>query len=182
MLPALIGAHHRCMTATQPESFQIPIEAAEVYEQAFVPAFFAQWASLLCDAAGVAVGQGVLDVACGTGIVARTAADRVGPRGAVVGVDLNEAMLTVARRVRSDIDYRHASASALPFDDDAFDTVVSQMALMFFPDRLGSVREMARVARRSGTVALLVPGALEHQAAFAPFVDLAVRHAGREAR
>src|SRR5262245_11477568 len=53
---------------------------------------------------------------------------------------------------------------------------------MFCPDRLGSVREMARVARRSGTVALLVPGALEHQAAFAPFVDLAVRHAGDEAR
>src|SRR5262245_12382791 len=147
MLPAAVRAHHRPMTTTQPpESFQIPIEAAEVYEQAFVPAFFAQWASLLCDAAAVAAGQRVLDVACGTGIVARTAADRVSPGGAVVGVDLNEAMLTVARRVRSDIDYRRADAAALPFEDQAFDTVVSQMALMFFPDRLGSVREMARVA------------------------------------
>jgi ubiquinone/menaquinone biosynthesis C-methylase UbiE len=171
------------MTTTQPpESFQIPIEAAEAYEQAFVPAFFAQWASLLCDAAAVSGGQRVLDVACGTGIVARTAADRVGPTGAVVGVDLNEAMLTVARRVRSDIDYRQADASALPFEDGAFDTVVSQMALMFFPERLRSVQEMARVARHDGTVALLVPGALEHQAAFAPFVDLAVGHAGQEAR
>ena len=87
------------------ESFQIPIEAAEFYESAFVPAFFAQWAPLLCDAAGVAPGQRVLDVACGTGIVARTAADRSAPSGSVVGVDLNEAMLTVARRVCPDIEF-----------------------------------------------------------------------------
>ncbi|MGH9156281.1 MAG: hypothetical protein ACRD1K_10705 [Acidimicrobiales bacterium] len=63
------------------EPFQIPVEAAEFYESAFVPAFFAQWAPVLCDVAGVAPGQRVLDVACGTGIVARTAADLVAPDG-----------------------------------------------------------------------------------------------------
>ena len=61
-----------------------------------MPAFFAQWAPILCEAAGVAPGRTVLDVACGTGIVARTAADLIGSGGTVVGVDLNEAMLTVA--------------------------------------------------------------------------------------
>ena len=81
------------------ETFQLTAEAAEVYEAAFVPAFFAQWAPRLLDAAGVGNGHCVLDVACGTGIVARGAADRVGPSGEVVGLDLSDAMLAVARRV-----------------------------------------------------------------------------------
>jgi len=122
------------MTNTQPaEAFQIPIEAAEAYEATFVPAFFAQWAPILCDAAGVGAGHTVLDVACGTGIVARVAAERAGA-ARVTGVDRNEAMLTVARRVRTDIDWRHGDAAALPLPGRSFDAVLCQMALMFFPD------------------------------------------------
>ena len=124
----------------------------------------------------------MLDVACGTGIVARTVADLVAPSGTVVGVDLNDTMLTVARRVRPDIDYRHGDVEALPFPDGSFDTVLCQMALMFFPDRRHALGEMARVASPAGTVAVLVPGALAAQAAFAPFVDMAVQHSGSEAR
>jgi ubiquinone/menaquinone biosynthesis C-methylase UbiE len=170
------------MTTTGPaESFQIPIEAAEAYEAAFVPAFFAQWAPLLCDASGLTAGQQVLDVACGTGIVARTAAGRVGPAN-VMGVDLNEAMLAVARRVAPDLEFRQADSSALPFDEASFDIVLSQMALMFFADRAASLREMARVTVDSGTVAVLVPGALEHQVSFSRFVEMASSHAGSEAR
>lgn len=170
------------MTSTKPpESFQIPIEAAEAYEAAFVPAFFAQWAPILSDAAGVTAGQRILDVACGTGIVARTAADRVGAAN-VVGVDLNEAMLTVARRVHADIDWRQGDAVALPFDAGSFDTVLCQMALMFFPDRIKALQEMARVAAPGGTVAILVPSSLDAQPAYGPFVDMAARHAGSEAR
>jgi SAM-dependent methyltransferase len=123
----------------------------------------------------------VLDVACGTGIVARTAADRVGAGGTVVGVDLNDAMLTVARRVRPDVDYRSGDAGALPVEDGAFDAVRISMALMFFPDRPRALREMARAARPGGTVAVAVPGALDAQAAFAPFVRMAADHAGPEA-
>jgi ubiquinone/menaquinone biosynthesis C-methylase UbiE len=168
-------------TTDASESFQIPIEAAEFYESAFVPAFFAQWAPLLCDAAGVAPGQRVLDVACGTGIVARTAAGRVGPAGQVVGVDLNEAMLTVARRAGPDLEFRQGDATALPFPDGTFDVSVCQMALMFFPDQARALTEMARVVTASGTVAVIVPSALEDQAAFQPFVAMAARHAGPEA-
>ena len=164
------------------ETFQLPIEAAEAYEAAFVPAFFAQWAPMICDLARVAPGQSVLDVACGTGIVTRTAADRVGPEGEVVGLDLNEAMLTVARRVRSDLTWRQGDAAALPFPDGSFDAVLCQMALMFFPDRPAALQEMARVAVPGGFVALAVPGRLEAQAAFAPLFDLVVRYAGEEAR
>ncbi|MFF2028243.1 class I SAM-dependent methyltransferase, partial [Streptomyces sp. NPDC058171] len=155
------------------ESFQIPLEAAEFYESAFVPAFFAQWAPILCDAAGVAPGQRVLDVGCGTGIVARTAADLVVPDGTIVGVDLNEAMLTVARRVvRPDIEFRQGNADALPLPDQSFDTVLCQMSLMFFPDRPQALLEMARVVTPGGRVAVAVPGALDAQPAFAPFVDM----------
>lgn len=171
------------MTTTEPsESFQIPLDIAEAYEAAFVPAFFAQWAPILCDAAGVAPGLRVLDVACGTGVATRTAADRAAPGGRAVGVDLNEAMLTVARRVRPDIEFRRADAAELPFDDAAFEAVLCQMALMFFPDRSAALREMARVAVPDGKVAVLVPGALAHQQSFSRFVDVAARHAGAEAR
>lgn len=163
------------------ESFEIPVETAEMYEAAFVPAFFAQWAPILCAAAGVAPGARVLDVACGTGIVTRTAADLVDPGGTAVGVDLNAAMLTVARRVRPDVDYRPGDAAALPFPDRSFDVVVSQMALMFLPDRARALAEMARVAVDGGTVAVLVPGALDAQPAFLPFVEAAARHAGDDA-
>ena len=83
------------------ETFAVPLAVAEEYERSFVPAFFAQWAPLVCDAAGLGVGDHVLDVACGTGVVARTAAERVGPAGRVTGVDLNPAMLEVARRVQA---------------------------------------------------------------------------------
>ncbi len=178
------GTHHGAMTTTAepPESFQVSLDIAEFYEAAFVPAFFAQWAPLLCDAAGVGAGQRVLDVACGTGIVTRVAADRVGPAGTAAGVDRNEAMLTVARRVRPDLEFRAGDAAALPFPDRSFDAVVSQMALMFFADRAGAVGEMARVTAPGGTVAVLVPGALAHQAAFSRFVEVAGRHAGPEAR
>jgi len=172
----------KAMTTTEPpESFDIPIEAAEAYEAALVPAFFAQWAPILCDTACVNAGQQILDAACGTGIVARTAAERAGAAH-VVGVDLNQAMLTVARRVRGDIDWRQGDVAALPLADSSFDAVLCQMALMFFPDRITALREMARVTVPSGTVAVLVPASLDAQPAYEPFVEVAARHAGREAR
>jgi ubiquinone/menaquinone biosynthesis C-methylase UbiE len=163
------------------EAYQISTGAAEVYETKFVPAFFAEWAPHLVDFAGIAPGQAVLDVACGTGIVARTVADRLGRGSRVVGLDLNEAMLAVARRVRPELEWRQGDAAALPFADRSFDAVLCQMALMFFPDRAGALREMRRVVADGGAVAILVPAQLEAQPAYGPFVEMAIRHAGREA-
>jgi ubiquinone/menaquinone biosynthesis C-methylase UbiE len=171
-----------CMAASNTsESFQIPLEAAERYEAAFVPNFFAQWAPTLCASGGVAPGRRLLDVACGTGIVARTAADLNGSAAGIVGIDLNEAMLTVARRIRADIDWRQGDAASLPFADGSFDTVLSQMALMFLPDRAAAIGEMARVVTDAGTVAVLVPGTLDRQPAFEPFVELASQLVGPDA-
>ena len=168
------------MTTT--ESFQVSLEAAELYESTFVPAIFAEWAPLLVDTAGVQPGQSVLDVACGTGIVARTAADRLAGTGRLVGLDLNAAMLAVARRVRPDLEWQQGDVAALPYPPGSFDRVLCQMALMFFPDRAAAVREMARVTRPGGVVAVCVPAALDQQPAYGPFVEMAVDRAGPAAR
>jgi ubiquinone/menaquinone biosynthesis C-methylase UbiE len=166
---------------TASETFRLSAAAAELYETQFVPALFAEWAPRLIELAGVGPGQAVLDVACGTGIVARTVADRQRGQGRVVGLDLNEAMLAVARRVRPEIEWRQGDAARLPFPDGAFDVALCQMAFMFFPDRAQVLREMARVVTTHGTVAFAVPSRLASQPAYAPFVELAARHAGPEA-
>ena len=162
------------------ESFQISLSAAETYERSFVPALFAEWAPLLVDAAGVQPGHAVLDVACGTGIVARTAAMRAGAAG-VVGLDLNDAMLTVARRVAPALTWRQGDCAALPFPDRTFDSVLCQMALMFFPDRVAALGEMGRVAAQGATVGLVVPAGLDAQPAYREFVEVAARHVGAAA-
>jgi SAM-dependent methyltransferase len=160
------------------ETFQLSVEAAEVYESSFVPALFAGWAPHLVEAAGIAPGQAVLDVACGTGIVARTATDRMGGRGRVVGLDINEGMLTVARRLRPDIEWRQGDAADLPFEAGSFDAVLCQSALMFFPDRAGALREMARVATPGGTVAVQVWDRLEAQAGYGAMYEAFAEHLG----
>ena len=79
------------------EQWQLTAEAAELYERYPARYILGPWAPLLVDAAALATGERVLDVACGTGLVARIAAQRVGPAGRVVGVDLNPGMIAVAR-------------------------------------------------------------------------------------
>jgi SAM-dependent methyltransferase len=90
-------------------------------------------------------------------------------------------MLTVAARVRPDIEWRQADAVALPFDDHEFDIAMCQMALMFMSDRAAALREMSRVVKPDGCVAVVVPAALEDQPAFKPFVELAARLCGPDA-
>jgi ubiquinone/menaquinone biosynthesis C-methylase UbiE len=163
------------------ETFQLSLQTAEIYEAAFVPSLFAHLAPHLVEAAEVTTGDHVLDVACGTGIVARTAAERTGAAGRVVGLDLNEAMLTVARRVRPDLDWRQGDAASLPFPDDSFDVVLCQSGLMFVPDAAAAVGEMARVVRPGGRVAAQVWSSLDRQTAIRPLADAVARNAGHDA-
>ena len=147
----------------QREQWQVAGSAAEVYEQELVPAIFGPWAPIVIDLAQPQKGDRVLDVACGTGIVARMAAQRVGPTGTVVGVDLNPGMLKVARTVCSTgshsgapIQWEEASADKLPFSNESFDVAFCQLGLQFFPDRAAALREMRRVLVTGGRVALMV--------------------------
>src|SRR5215467_3061868 len=140
--------------------FQLQGDAAERYERWVVPFVVGPWVPTLLDLAEVREGERVLDIACGTGVVSRLAARRVAPRGTVSGLDLNESMLAVARRLPLPpgltIDWRQGSALALPFADGVFDVVLCQQGLQFFPDRLKALGEMRRVLTPVGRVALSV--------------------------
>ncbi len=164
------------------ETFQLTLDQAQAYEDLFVPALFAQWTAPLLQCARVGAGQRVLDVACGTGVVAKAAKQAVGDAGKVCGLDLNPAMLEVARRNHPDVEWREADAQQLPFEDEVFDATLCQSALFFFPDPPGAVSEMARVTARGGLVALQTYATLDQQPGYRPFVDVVVAHAGPQAR
>lgn len=154
---------------------QLTAAAAETYDSFFVPALFEQWTAVVLDAVAAGEGDRILDVGCGTGVLARAALGLAGPSGAVAGVDPNEGMLAVARRSTGAVDWRAASAEDLPFDDDTFDRVVSQFALMFFTDQRAGLRELARVTRPHGRVALAVWASLDHSPGYAALSALVER-------
>lgn len=160
---------------------QIVSSAAEVYEEFFLPALFQEWAGPVADAARIQPGQRVLDVACGTGVLAREVASRVGPKGSVTGLDINDGMLALAARKSPEIEWRCAPAEALPFDNQQFDAVVSQFGLMFFDDRRAAIEEMARVLRPGGRLAVAVWDSLEKSPGYAAMTDLLQRLFGAEA-
>jgi SAM-dependent methyltransferase len=160
---------------------QEQIAAATAYEDLFVPALFQQWAPLLVSAADVHPGNRVLDVACGTGVLARAAAAQVGSSGLIVGLDITPGMLEVARRLAPAIAWQQGTADALAFADQSFDAVVSQFGLMFFPDREKSLREMLRVLVTGGRLAVAVWDSLAHNPAFAREVAVLERIAGSHA-
>lgn len=164
------------------ETFQLDRQQAQAYDDLFVPALFAQWAPQLVSCARVRRGQSVLDVACGTGIVARTAREVVGAEGRVAGTDLHPAMLEVARAARPDLEWRQGDAQDLPFADGDFDVALCQSALFFFADPARALSEMARVVGPAGVVALQTYAPLNAQPAYGPFVDLVAEEAGTEAR
>lgn len=136
------------------------LAAAENYERFFVPSIGRPAAEQLLAAAQLGRGGRVLDVGCGTGIVARLAMEDVGPEGAVTGVDVNPAMLAVAGKTesRGTIEWRQAPAESLPLDGDAFDVVLCQMSLQFFQDRVQALGEMRRVLAAEGRALLSLPG------------------------
>jgi ubiquinone/menaquinone biosynthesis C-methylase UbiE len=150
-----------------------------------VPAVFREWAPIVVELAHPRPGERVLDVACGTGIVARIAAARVGPTGVVVGVDLNPGMLSVARSVMltdlpsaASIQWQEASADKLPFPGGSFDIVYCQLGLQFFGDRPAALQEMRRVLNAEGRLALMVWRGIHECPGFAVLAESLERHVG----
>jgi ubiquinone/menaquinone biosynthesis C-methylase UbiE len=172
----------------QQGQWQVGGSAPEVYERELVPAVFGEWAPILVELGRPCPDERVLDVACGTGIVARIAAEHVGPTGAVVGVDLNPGMLTVARSAglmasRSGLlpQWQEVNADKLPFPDQSFDIVYCQLGLQFFANRAAALSEMHRVLADEGRLALMVWRAIDESPGFAVLAEALERHIGQAA-
>jgi ubiquinone/menaquinone biosynthesis C-methylase UbiE len=163
------------------EAWQLEGTAPELYERYLVPAITALWAADLIERAAPRPGERVLDVACGTGVVARLAAPRVGT-GRVVGLDINSGMLAVARslpRVAGPpIEWQEGSVLGMPFPAAAFDLVLCQLGLQFFPDRPAALREMWRVLAPGGRLTLSVYSSMEHTPAANALANALDRHLG----
>lgn len=155
------------------------IEAANAYEALFVPALFGQWAVKVADAAGILAGQRVLDVACGTGVLAREAFNRTGPDGQITGLDPSHAMLAVAKQLAPQVEWKQGVAESLPLADRSFDVVVSQFGFMFFTDRPQALREMLRVLTPGGRLAVAVWDYLDNIPAYAAEIALLDQIAGQ---
>lgn len=165
---------------TEHERGQVAHSAAEIYEQFFVPALFGDWPPRVLAAADVQQGHRVLDVGCGTGVLAREAERAVGDTGFVVGVDVNEGMLIVARAKSPAASWRKGPAEALPFADAYFDRVVSQFSLMFFEDRVKAVSEMLRVVRPGGKIGVAVWASLADTPGYAVVAEILTELFGSE--
>ncbi len=139
--------------------------AAENYERFFVPAIAIPVADVLLAEARLAAGQRVVDVACGTGVITRMAAARVGAAGAVTGVDVAPDMIEVAGSVPvpgdAAVDWQVADAADIPLPDGEADVVLCQMGLMFMPDRGAALAEMRRLLKPGGRLALSTPGRIQ---------------------
>ncbi len=168
----------------QATNWQFEQGSPEAYEELFVPVIFSPWAERLTDRATIQDGDHVLDIACGTGVVARLAALLVGAEGSVVGVDNDDGMLAVARKTATaeglTIDWQEADVADLPFADGRFDIVLCQQGLPFFDDPILALEEIRRVVAPDGRVLLNVGRSLEYQPGWEVLAEALSQHIGDE--
>jgi ubiquinone/menaquinone biosynthesis C-methylase UbiE len=161
-------------------------EAAQAYDGIMVPRLFDPWAGLLLDQLAPKAGDALLDVACGTGAVARRAAARIGPTGRVTGCDMSPAMLAMARAkpqpdASAPIDYAECPADALSVPESAYDIVTCQQGLQFFGDRQRSLNEMRRALRPGGRLGVAVWSAIDQSPPFAALAAAVTAVLGEQA-
>lgn len=138
--------------------------AAQLYESFFVPSIATPVSGELLRTAALRPGARVLDVACGTGVVTRAAAEQVGPTGSVTGTDIAPDMIAVAKTVPAGgapITWQEADAASLPLPDELYDVGLCQMGLMFMEDRAGALGELRRVLTPGGRVVINTPGRIQ---------------------
>jgi ubiquinone/menaquinone biosynthesis C-methylase UbiE len=169
----------------QRERWQLSDHGPKAYERYLVPALFTPWAVDLLARVALQPRERVLDVACGTGIVARLAAQQAGAASQVTGVDLNADMLIEARaqaaKLGAAVDWVEGDVGALPFGAAAFDVVFCQQSIQFFSDQARAVQEIKRVLTPGGRFALNVSRSLEYNPYIRALADALERHVGPEA-
>ena len=164
-----------------PSATRQELEAGRGYEALFVPALFKPWTKHLVNGAGVEDGCDVLDLACGSGVLARHALEEAGRSGRVVGIDPAPGMIAAAMEVEPDVEWILGRAEDLPFEDEAFDCVVSQFGMMFFDGRAKAEAEMHRVLKPGGRVAVAVWNSIDHNPAYREISAVLDEQVGTEA-
>ena len=151
----------------------------EMYERWLVGPLFQPFAEIVLDRANLRPGDRVLDIACGTGIVARLALNRLSGNGRVVGIDVSPQMLAVAHTIEPRIEWREGNAGALPLSDgERFDLVLCHQGMQFFPDRPAAVREMRRALDGRGRLLVAVWKSLDEVPFIRDLHTVAERHLG----
>jgi ubiquinone/menaquinone biosynthesis C-methylase UbiE len=151
----------------------------EIYERVLVKPLFRPFAEQLIARVAPNRGDSVIDIACGTGIVARVARERLGPDARIVGVDVAPAMLAVARSVDQSIDWREGNAVSLPVSgDEHFNVLTCHQGLQFMPDKPAAIREMRRVLAPGGRVAIATWLPLEDLPGMRELNAVAEKHVG----
>lgn len=173
------------MTTTRTSGWQLAEGSATAYERFLVTTFMDRWAADLLDTLAVQPGERLLDVGCGTGIVARRAAVLVDPHGTVTAVDLNPAMLAVARAAAGEeglaVRFEQADAARLPLGDASIDVACCQCVLQFVPDPQAVLAEIHRVLVPGGRLGISTCRPLAHQPGYAALADAVTREIGAEA-
>ena len=160
--------------------------APATYQEFLVPAMFTPFAERLAADTGISEGTRVLDVACGTGAASRVVARHAGASGGVVGVDLGEPTLAIARAIDPEegaapIEYHQGDATALPVEDGSFDVAICQQGLQFFPEKEAALREMRRALKPGGRLGVATWVDAE-RLPFGALVEALARHFGDEVR
>jgi SAM-dependent methyltransferase len=159
------GMRHLTMTKLK--------RTAAHYEILMVPALFAPWSKRVLEIVEFQPEHRLVDIACGTGILARTAVQHsAGSRVSVAGLDANPGMLWVARGLAPQVDWHEGLAEDLPFEDNAFDIVVSQFGLMHFDDKPAALQEMQRILAPGGRLAVAVFDELEKTPGYRVMTEL----------
>jgi ubiquinone/menaquinone biosynthesis C-methylase UbiE len=162
------------------ERWKLTGSGPDSYERYQVPSVFGPLARLFLQRIPLRPGQRVLDVACGTGVIVLHAAPILGSAGHLVGVDLNSNMLDVAREHApthgAPVEWRQGDAASLPCSSSEFDVVICQQGLQFFPDKSGALREMHRVLKPGGLVAICVWRPVEHSPCHLAIAEALGRH------
>ncbi|MEJ2121817.1 MAG: methyltransferase domain-containing protein [Alphaproteobacteria bacterium] len=166
------------------ERWQLSATGAANYEKYQVPSVFEPMGRMFLERFPLTPGERVLDVACGTGIVARLAAPKLGSEGRVVGIDMSAAMIAVAGEQPAPegapIEWREGDAAALPFDDASFDAVLCQQGLQFMPDKPAVIAEMHRVLAAGGRLGLCLWRSAEHSPYLSAATEALTPHVGAQ--
>lgn len=153
----------------------------KMHEDILVPAIYAQWAHRVAEIAKIDLGHHILDVACGTGTLARAALLEAGLTGRVTGLDASEKMLESASKHSSKIEWQLGDAEALPFEKNHFDRVMCQFSLMFIANRVSAIKEMLRVCKPDGLVVVAIWAPMEQSKAYYTLDRLVQKYAGARA-